>query len=108
MIVATLALAGILYLRDLQARGGTASSRRRRRIAHLWSSLNADDLDAGASYDAAVEYAGLVALPSEKRDATIASLSERRDALKYGSGGSLPLPPPEREQLLQTLRELAQ
>jgi hypothetical protein len=108
MIVAMLALAGILYLRDLQARGGTASSRRRRRIAHLWSSLNAYELDAASSYDAAVEYAGLVALPSEKRDATIASLSERRDALKYGSGGSLPLPQPEREQLLQTLRKLAQ
>ena len=107
MIVATLALAGILYLRDLQARGGTASSRRRRRIAHLWSSLNADDLDAASSYDAAVEYAGLVAPPSEERDAAIASLSGRRDALKYGSGGSVPLPPPEREQLLQTLRKLA-
>jgi hypothetical protein len=37
----------------------------------------------------------------------IASLSERRDALKYGSGGSVPLPQPEREQLLQTLRKLA-
>jgi hypothetical protein len=107
MIVATLALAGILYLRDLQARGGTASSRRRRRIAHLWSSLNADKLDAASSYDAAIEYAGLVAPPSEKRDMVIASLSERRDALKYGSGGSVPLPQPEREQLLQTLRKLA-
>jgi hypothetical protein len=107
MIVATLALAGILYLRDLQARGGTASSRRRRRIAQLWSALNADDLDAASSYDAAVEYAGLVAPPSEKRDMVIASLSERRDALKYGSGGSVPLPQPEREQLLQTLRKLA-
>jgi len=107
MIVATLALAGILYLRDLQARGGTASSRRRRRIAHLWSSLNADDLDAASSYDAAVEYAGLVASLSEERDAAIASLSGRRDALKYGSGGSVPLPPPERQQLLQTLRKLA-
>jgi hypothetical protein len=107
MIVATLTLAGILYLRDLQARGGTAASRRRRRIAQLWSALNADDLDAASSYDAAVEYAGLVAPPSEKRDMVIASLSERRDALKYGSGGSVPLPQPEREQLLQTLRKLA-
>ena len=107
MLVATAALAGVLYLRDLQARGGTAASRRRRKLTELWSSLHAETLEAASTYDAAIEYAGLVALPSEKRDALIASLSARRDVVKYGSGGSLPVPSSEREQLLQTLKELS-
>lgn len=106
MFIAAAALAALLYLRDLNARGGSAASRRRRRTAELWSSLNAGTLDAASSYDAAVEYAGLAAVPSGKRDEVIARLTERRDVFKYGSGGSIALPAPEREQLLQTLREL--
>ncbi len=108
MIVAAAALAALLYLRDLNARGGSASSRRRRRIAELWSSLNAGTLDAASSYDAAVEYAGLAAPPSGKRDEVMARLTERRDVIKYGSGGSMVLAPAEREQLLQTLRKLTE
>lgn len=106
MIVITAGLAGILYWRDLEARGGTASSRRRRRLSELWTVLNAEGADAAAIYEAAVEYAELVAAPSEKRDSAVASLTERRDVLKYGSGGSKPLSASEREQLLQNLKAL--
>ncbi len=106
MIVAAAALATFLYLRDLNARGGSAASRRRRRIAELWSSLDAGTLDAASTYDAAVEYAGLAAAPSAKRDEVMARLTERRDVFKYGSGGSVALPASERKQLLQTLRAL--
>lgn len=106
MIIAAAALAALLYLRDLNARGGSAASRRRRRITELWSSLNAGIIDAASSYDAAVEYASLAAVPSGKRDEVIARLTERRDVFKYGSGGSMTLPATEREQLLHTLREL--
>lgn len=107
MLVASAALAGILLLLDLQARGGTASSRRRRRLSELWSSLQSGSLDAASTYDAAVEYAGLVPAVEEHRSAVLASLSERRDVVKYGSGGSLPLPQGERETLLKTLRDLS-
>lgn len=106
MIIITALLAGFLYWRDLEARGGTASSRRRRRLAALWVILNAEGSDAAAIYDAAVEYASLVASPSEKRDSVVASLTERRDLIKYGSGGSKPLAVPEREELMQTLKNL--
>lgn len=106
MIAVTAVLAGILYWRDLEARGGTASSRRRRRLSELWATLNAGESDAAAVYDAAVEYAGLVAAPSVKRDTVIASLSQRRDVWKYGAGGSVPLAASERDELLQTLRKL--
>lgn len=106
MIVVTVTLAGFLYWRDLEARGGSASSRRRRRLSELRGILNAEGADAAAIYQAAVEYAELVALPSEMRDSAVASLTERRDALKYGSGGSKPLSASEREELLQTLKAL--
>lgn len=106
MIVITAGLAGFLYWRDLEARGGTASSRRRRRLAELRSILDAEGSDAAAFYDAAVEYSGLIASPSEKRDSVLASLTERRDLLKYGAGGSQPVGASERQELLQTLRTL--
>jgi hypothetical protein len=106
MLVAVGALAGILFLLDLQARGGTASSRRRR-LSELWSTLQSGSADAASMYDAAVEYAGLVSAPEERRASVLAALSERRDVVKYGSGGSLPLPQGERESLLKTLRDLS-
>lgn len=107
LIVITAALAGFLSWRDLEARGGTASSRRRRRLSELRSILDHDGSDAAALYDAAVEYAALVASPSEKRDSVIASLTERRDLIKYGSGGSKPLATPEREELMKILGTLS-
>jgi len=106
MVVAACALAAILWLRDLQARGGSASSRRRKRIAELWTLLNAGTLDAAASYDAAVEYASLVTVSTGVGDSVVTRLTERRDVVKYGAGGSLPLGNPEREELLETLRQL--
>lgn len=107
MLVAVGTLAGILLLLDIQARGGTAATRRRRRLTELWSSLQSEVLDAASMYDAAVEYAGLVIAGEDRRAAVIASLTDQRDMVKYGSGGSRPLPQGERESLLRMLRELS-
>lgn len=103
MVIITGALAGILSYLRIQAQGGTAASRRRKRIALLLATLKAGKADAGSSYDAALEYAGLVLPASEKRDALVAELTERRDKLKYGSGGALPLSAPEHQDLLESL-----
>ena len=103
MLVATAALAGILAYLKIQAQGGTAATRRRKHLAELRSLLVSGTTDAGSTYDAAVEYAELVIPPSEKRDALISGLTERRDMLKYGSGGSLPLPASEHRELLGSL-----
>ena len=103
MLIATAALAGILAYWKIQSQGGTLASRRRKHITELRSLLTEGTIDAGSSYEAALEYAELVLPPSEKRDALISGLTERRDLLKYGSGGSLPLPPLEHRELLESL-----
>jgi len=103
MLVATAALAGILAYWKIQSQGGTPASRRRKHITELRSLLTGGTIDAGSSYEAALEYAELVLPPSEKRDALILGLTERRDLLKYGSGASLPLPPLEHRELLESL-----
>ena len=103
MLVATAALAGILAYFKIQAQGGTAASRRRKHLAELRSILVSGTADAGCTFEAALEYAQLVLPPSEKRDALISGLTERRDMLKYGSGGSLPLPASEHRELLGSL-----
>jgi hypothetical protein len=103
MIVATAALAGILAYFKIQAQGGTAASRRRKHVAELRSLLSAGTADAGSTYEAAIEYAELVLPPSEKREALISGLTERRDMLKYGAGGSLPLAASEHRELLGSL-----
>ena len=103
MLVATAALAGILAYLKIQAQGGTAATRRRKHLAELRSLLVSSTIDAGSTYDAALEYAELVLPPSEKRDALISGLTERRDLLKYGSGGSLTLPASEHRELLGLL-----
>ena len=103
MLVATAALAGILAYWKIQSQGGTAASRRRKHLAELRSLLTAGSVDAGVYYEAALEYAKLVLPPSEKRDALILGLTERRDLLKYGSGGLLPLPAIEHRELLESL-----
>ena len=103
MLVATAALAGILAYFKIQAQGGTAASRRRKHLAELRSVLVSGTADAGCTFEAALEYAQLVLPPSEKRDALISGLTERRDMLKYGSGGSLPLPASEHRELLGSL-----
>jgi hypothetical protein len=103
MIVATAALAGILAYFQIQAQGGTAASRRRKHLMELRSLLSAGTADAGSTYEAALQYAQLVLPPSEKREALISGLTERRDMLKYGSGGSLPLAASEHRELLGSL-----
>lgn len=103
MLFATAALAGILAYFKIQAQGGTAASRRRKHIAELRSLLVSGTSDAGSTYEAALEYAKLVIPASEKRDSMISGLTERRDMLKYGSGGSLPLPASEHRELLGLL-----
>lgn len=103
MLVATAALAAILAYWKIQSQGGTLASRRRKHIAQLRSLLTGGTVDAGSFYEAALEYAELVVPPSEKRDALISGLTERRDVLKYGSGGSLPLPAIEHRKLLESL-----
>ena len=103
MLIATAALAGILAYWKIQSQGGTLASRRRKHITELRSLLTEGTIDAGSSYEAALEYAELVLPPSEKRDALILGLTERRDLLKYGSGASLPLPPLEHRELLESL-----
>ena len=102
-----LALVGILRYFKVQSEGGTPASRRRRRLAELWSSLNSETLDAGAAYEAALEYAGLISVEETKRAALIVTLSERRDILKYGVGGSVLLTQSEKDRLLETLRNLS-
>lgn len=106
MILAVACLSGILWYRDLQTRGGSARTRRRRRIAELLESLRSGSLDSASSYEAALEYAELALAPSEKLDLLVASLTQRRDLLKYGIGGSRPLDAAERERILSSLEEL--
>jgi BatD DUF11 like domain len=103
MLGAAGVLAGILSYLKIQAQGGTAASRRRKRVAELRSLLLAGSLDAGRSYESALEYAGLVLPESGQREVLIAALSERRDKLKYGSGASLPLSAAEHRDLLESL-----
>lgn len=103
MLLASVSLAGILQFRRYQTQQGSASSRRRR-LASLWSSLNSESLDAAASYDAALEYVEL--LGASENEAELAALTARRDALKYGVGGSVMLAGEERARLIETLRKL--
>ena len=104
MFVATVTLAAILILRDLQARGGTAASRRKRKLAELLSRVQSGNEEAAAAYDAAIEYLELAAHPSDARNSVLGSLISRRDLLKYGTGGSVPLSGTERAKLLETLQ----
>ena len=106
LFVACVALAGILFLRNLQARGGSPATRRRRRLAEIRTLLNEGSLDAAAAHDLAIEYAEKADVPPESRNAVLPGLMARRDVLKYGSGGSVPLAPLDREALLEALRSL--
>ena len=107
LLVAAATLGVILSLLDLRARGGTPATRRKRRLAALLSSLNEGSLDAASAYEAALEYAELAASPSEKREAVIAGLIQRRDLLKYGVGGLVALTAAEKDQLVESLRDLS-
>jgi hypothetical protein len=103
MAMMTAALAVFLYLRDLEARGGSPATRRKRRIAALWETLNSQTIDAAGAYEAALEYVSLTVAPSPGRDEVERRIGERRDLLKYGLGGSIPLTSAERKTLLDLL-----
>ena len=100
MLLASVSLAGILQFRRYQTLQGS-SVRRRRRLASLWAALNSEALDAAASYDAALEYLEL--LGAAESEAELAALTARRDALKYGVGGSVMLAKEERMKLIEML-----
>lgn len=104
MAIATAGLIGTLAYMRVQAQGGTASSRRRKRVSELRSLLSANTADAGSCYEAALEYAELELPSSEHRDALISGLTERRDLLKYGSGDLKPLPEGEHRELMESLK----
>jgi hypothetical protein len=104
MIVATGALAGALHFRNLQSSRGSATARRRR-LAELLSSLDSESLDAAATYDKALQYLELLAIPES--ESIQAEITKRRDLLKYGVGGTIALARNERDQLIETLRTLS-
>lgn len=106
LLVAALSLAGFLRYLQLHAQGGTPAMRRRRRLAQLWGALQSGNLDAASFYEAAIEYAVLVDTTPDSREAALPGLQERRDVLKYGSGGPVALGDSERERVLGTLRGL--
>ena len=107
LLLAAATLGVVLYLLDLSARGGTPATRRKRRLASLLSSLSEGALDAASAYEAALEYAELAVPPSEKREGVIAGLNQRRDLLKYGVGGLVALTAAEKNQLVESLRDLS-
>ena len=106
MLVAAASLAGILRYRQLQAQGGSARARRRRRISELLAAVRSERLDAAATFEAALGYLELAVPPSEQREVLIASLTRRRDQLKYGAGGTRPLASAERAEILAALTGL--
>jgi hypothetical protein len=106
MLTAAVALLGILWYRHLQAHGGSARARRRRMIAELLASVRSESLDATATFEAALGYLELAVPSSEERQELIDSLTERRDQLKYGAGGTRPLDSAERAEILAVLTDL--
>jgi hypothetical protein len=106
MVIMTAALAVVLYLRDLEARGGSPATRRKRRIASLREQLDSETIDAAGAYEAALEYVDLTTEPSPVREEVETRITERRDLLKYGVGGSVPLTAAERKTLLDLVASL--
>jgi len=106
MLIVTAALGVVLYLRDLEARGGSPATRRKRRIAFLRQQLDSQTVDAAGAYEAALEYVALIAEPSPAREEVETRIAERRDLLKYGVGGSVPLSAAERKTLLDLVASL--
>lgn len=106
MVIMTAALAVVLYLRDLEARGGSPTTRRKRRIASLREQLDSETIDAAGAYEAALEYVDLTTEPSPVREEVETRITERRDLLKYGVGGSVPLTAAERKTLLDLVASL--
>ena len=106
MAIVTAALAVVLYLRDLEARGGSPATRRKRRIALLRGQLDSETIDAAGAYEAALEFLALTKEPSPEREEVERLIAERRDLLKYGVGGTVPLTSSERKTLLDLVASL--
>jgi len=107
MLTAAAALTGILWYRHVQAHGGSARARRRKRIAELLESVRSESLDATATFEAALGYLELSVPASEEREALINSSTCRRDPLKYGAGGTRPLASAERAEILTAITGLS-
>ena len=107
MLTAAAALMGILWYRNVQAHGGSARSRRRRKIAELLESVRSESLDATATFEAALGYLEFAVPASEEREALINSITSRRDQLKYGAGGTRPLASAERAEILTAITGLS-
>ena len=105
LFVASLALAALLAIRDLQLRGGTAASRRKRESASLLAHVADPEADALAAHEAAVALARL-AQDSPERTELLGRLEERLDALKFGARSPGVLSEEERTALLASLRSL--
>jgi len=107
MLTAAAALTGILWYRHVQAHGGSVRARRRRRITELLSAVRSESLDATAVFEAALGYLELAVPSSEEREKLVASLTQRRDQLEYGAGGTRPLASAERAEILTALTGLS-
>jgi hypothetical protein len=105
LFVASLALAALLAIRDLQLRGGTAASRRKKESASLLARVADPEADALAAHEAAVDLARL-AQDSSERTELLGRLEERLDALKFGARSPGVLSEEERTALLASLRSL--
>jgi len=105
LIISAAALAGFLWYRDLQAKGGSVATRHKRRLSELWSIINNESLDAASTYDAVLEYLEM-SDPENLPEAILAQLTDRRDHFKYGIGGDHPLSQADRKQLLSELSAL--
>jgi hypothetical protein len=107
MLSASASLIGILWYRHLHAHGGSARARHSRKISELLAAVRSERLDATATFEAALGYLELAVPPSGEREALLSSLTQRRDQLKYGAGGTRPLAATEREEILDGLTRLA-
>jgi hypothetical protein len=105
MLVASVALAAILSIRQLRLRGGTAAARRKRESASLLALVSDPQTDGLASHEAAVAFVRL-APDSPERSDLLLRLEERLDALKFGARSPGILSEEERANLLASLRSL--
>jgi len=105
MLVASVALAAILSIRQLRLRGGTTAARRKRESASLLALVSDPQTDGLASHEAAVAFVRL-APDSPERSDLLLRLEERLDALKFGARSPGILSEEERANLLASLRSL--
>jgi hypothetical protein len=105
MLVASVALAAILSIRQLRLRGGTTAARRKRESASLLALVSDPQTDGLASHEAAVAFVRL-APDSPERSDLLLRFEERLDAMKFGARNPGILSEEERANLLASLRSL--